>query len=140
MICIGGCCVPTTAVVPVVLLVIRWTLAKLYVWGLVPEFVADLLNLKQINLASSSKQQQEQDKQQCCRRSASTTTDSTVSSSSSTSSTATSYIVKELESEEEFEKLVSKDSNIVCMKFTASKYTQPLLFRPRFYSFSLSKQ
>ena len=132
MICIGGVCVPTTAVVPVVLLVIRWTLAKLYVWGLVPEFIADLLNLKQINLASQQ-QQQQQDKQ-CCRSISTKTTsstDSTVSSTSTSSATpsaTTPVVVKELESEDEFEKLVSNDNNIVCMKFTASKYTAHYYF------------
>mmetsp|Transcript_39349 Transcript_39349/g.95169 ORF Transcript_39349/g.95169 Transcript_39349/m.95169 type:complete len:210 (+) Transcript_39349:1384-2013(+) len=130
MICIGGVCVPTTAVVPVVLLVIRWTLAKLYVWGIVPEFIADLLNLKQIQLASTTEKQ-------CCmtkQQQSTASTDSTVSSSSSSPSSTTTSVVKELESEEEFEELVNNDDNIVCMKFTASWCTPCKKIHPKYES------
>lgn len=117
MICIGGVCLPSTAVVPILLLVARWTLAKLYVWGLVPEPIAVALNLKQIQFKSDD-----------VSKSTSTSTSTVSSSSSSTTSTTTTsrsgvVVVKALESEDEFEELI-KSGNKVCMKFTAGTTNQ----------------
>ena len=93
--CIGGVCVPYTAVVPLALLVFKWCLSKLAKLGLVPDSVAKLLNLQQFEQSS------------CCK------TDEngkTVCTGKST--------VKELQSEEEFNNLL-KQGDILLVKFTA---------------------
>jgi hypothetical protein len=99
--CIGGVCVPYTAVVPLVLLVFRWCLAKLAAFGLLPESIVELLNLKQF------------DQKSCCE-----TDTSKDSIATSASCCAIPSAVKELESDEEFDGLLQQQRKVV-IKFTA---------------------
>jgi hypothetical protein len=85
--------------------------------GFIPDSVAEMLNLKQIQF---QKDGQGLTKQQ----SSSSTT--TTSSSSSTS------IVKELESEDVFEQLIAS-GNKTCMKFTAGKKKMMMCARTFFF-------
>jgi thiol-disulfide isomerase/thioredoxin len=55
--CIGGVCVPYTAVIPVLLLALKWLAAKLASYGLLPDSVVKALGVA----ASSSKE-----KSECC--------------------------------------------------------------------------
>jgi hypothetical protein len=107
--CIGGVCVPYTAVVPLVLLALRWCLAKLAAFGLLPSSVVELLNLKEF------------DKKSCCETDTTTSKDSvaTTSTTTPTSSCCTGpSVVKELQSEDEFGVLL-KQNKKVTIKFTA---------------------
>jgi thioredoxin 1 len=44
--CIGGVCVPYTAVVPILLLALKWLAQKLANYGLLPSAIGDLLQIK----------------------------------------------------------------------------------------------
>ncbi|KAG7349504.1 thioredoxin [Nitzschia inconspicua] len=100
--CIGGVCVPYTAVVPLVLLAFRWCLAKLALYGLVPESIVKMMNLQEIQSSCCSNTNKEEvtTKKSCC------------------TTTGPSAVV-ELKSEEEFNNLLEKGGKIV-VKFTAS--------------------
>lgn len=101
--CIGGVCVPYTAVVPLVLLALRWCLAKLAVFGLLPSTVVELLNLKEF------------DKKSCCETDTSKESKATAMAASCCSGPS---VVKELLSEEEFDALLKQDKKVI-IKFTA---------------------
>jgi hypothetical protein len=110
--CIGGVCVPYTAVVPLVLLVFRWCLAKLAMLGLLPSTVVEMLNLKQFD--------EQQKKSPCCEKEGNTTTskDSTTGAAACCGSGTGPSVVKELESDEEFDELLQRNGK-VAIKFTA---------------------
>jgi thioredoxin 1 len=99
-------------VVPLILLGIRWILAKLYLYGLVPSSLAKLMNL------NNKQQQQSQTPSSCCSNDNGEPKRRSKTSSSSSSSTS-SIVVKEIQSEKEFDELLSKNE-IVVVKFTAS--------------------
>lgn len=52
--CIGGVCVPYTAVVPILLLALKWIAAKLASFGLLPDSVAKALNISNSNSSDKS--------------------------------------------------------------------------------------
>jgi hypothetical protein len=107
--CFGGVCVPYTAVIPLLLLVFRWFLAKLARWGLVPEVVAKIMNLQEFQPSSNSSSS-------CC-----TTTNQETTKSCCTDQPVSDdgvVVVKELESEEEFDQLLQNGEKLV-VKFTA---------------------
>eukprot|EP00536_Pseudo-nitzschia_multiseries_P008339 jgi/Psemu1/257124/estExt_Genewise1Plus.C_2100063 len=83
MICIGGVCVPYSAVIPLFLLGIKWVLSKLHTYGLLPNF------RKKVSSTESN------------------------DSNSSSAGTSSSLAVKRLESEEEFDDLLKKDAKLV---------------------------
>ena len=100
LICIGGVCVPYTAVIPLVVLALKWVAVKLAQMGLLPKAVGDLLQV------SSTKDE--------------TSVAEIVATGPS--------IVKTLQSEEEFRKLLDdKEHKIVC-KFTARYVLLPTFF------------
>ena len=45
LICIGGVCVPYTAVVPIILLALKWVVVKLVRMGLLPKAIGDILQV-----------------------------------------------------------------------------------------------
>jgi len=147
--CIGGVCVPYSAIVPLILLGLRWVVAKLHVYGLVPKFLSEMMNL------NHNKQQQQQPQKEgvitssCCNdksialdkgSSSNPATgtpsnnfkdqfSSSGSSSSPSPSSSSSTIVKEIQSEQEFEellllnqnkKVMGDSNNKTVVKFTAS--------------------
>jgi thioredoxin 1 len=96
--CIGGVCVPYTAVVPICILAFKWVASKLASYGLLPEFLADLLQLKK----------------PACEKSA--TTSSCCAAKELPSGPSK---VQVLQKEADFDSLVSENAQIVC-KFTAT--------------------
>lgn len=121
MLCLGGVCVPYTAVVPLILLVVRWGLAKLYAIGLVPEYVADLLNLKQL--------QSQQNSSSCCSPGDEKNNKTIVNDAVGPS------VVQELESEEAFATLLQEGGR-VCLKFTASWCAPCKKIQPKYEALS----
>lgn len=108
LICIGGVCVPYTAVVPIIILGLKWIVDKFGLTQYLPKFVQDTLQLQ--NQPSSSPSNCAK---QCC------------SSSREVSSIGKSK-VQALKSMDEFHKLLSDgDSGVkVVCKFTSS-WCQP---------------
>ena len=94
--CIGGVCVPYTAVVPLALLVFKWCLSKLAKLGLVPDSVCKALNLQQFEQSSCCKTDEKTGKTTCTAKST----------------------VRELKDEEDFNNLL-KEGDIMLLKFTA---------------------
>jgi thioredoxin 1 len=81
---------------------IRWVFAKLYVYGLLPSFVADLMNLKHVQPSQGKSTSPVTSEPSCCAGSSEKKVD-----------------VKALEAEEQFEDLLKKNEKFV-VKFTAS--------------------
>ena len=96
--CIGGVCVPYSAVVPICLLGLKWVASKLASFGLLPKFLVDLLQLKQQPASESAATSS------CCANKELPCGPSKV---------------KVLQKQEEFDTLVSENAQIVC-KFTAT--------------------
>mmetsp|Transcript_20857 Transcript_20857/g.23892 ORF Transcript_20857/g.23892 Transcript_20857/m.23892 type:complete len:235 (+) Transcript_20857:47-751(+) len=146
--CIGGVCVPYSAIVPLILLGLRWVVAKLQVYGLVPKFLSELMNLNH-NKQQQQPQKEEVPSSSCCndksialdKGSSSSPANSTTSnnvkdqfsssgsSSSPSPSSSSSTIVKEIQSEPEFDellllnqnkKVIGDNINKTVVKFTAS--------------------
>jgi thioredoxin 1 len=106
MICIGGVCVPYSAVIPLFFMGFRWVFAKLHLYGLLPSFVAKMINLnKSPSSTVSEAEAANADNTACCRD------NSDLSSKPA--------VVKALESEEQFDDLLKKNEKFV-VKFTAS--------------------
>ena len=108
MICIGGVCVPYSAVIPLILMGMKWVFAKLYMYGLLPTFVAELMNLKPTTSDENKSKTPITDK--AARR----------GKSDPVSKPAA---VVELESEDQFDDLIQKNEKMV-LKFTAD-WCQP---------------
>eukprot|EP00537_Pseudo-nitzschia_pungens_P017042 CAMPEP_0172401902 /NCGR_PEP_ID=MMETSP1061-20121228/52480_1 /TAXON_ID=37318 /ORGANISM="Pseudo-nitzschia pungens, Strain cf. pungens" /LENGTH=188 /DNA_ID=CAMNT_0013135711 /DNA_START=68 /DNA_END=634 /DNA_ORIENTATION=+ len=117
MICIGGVCVPYSAVIPLFLLGIKWIFAKLHTYGLLPNFIAELMNLKQFQ------QEQKSAPSSCCDSENAAPKRSKTKRLPTESSSASSSVVKRLESDEEFDDLLKKNEKVV-VKFTAN-WCQP---------------
>lgn len=98
LICIGGVCVPYTAVIPICILALKWFAAKLAQWGLLPKKLQELMHLPQATKEGENNTQEK----------------SSIGLKNSGPS-----IVKTLESEEDFHKLVNGKNKVVC-KFTAT--------------------
>lgn len=103
MICIGGVCIPYSAIVPLVLMGIRWVFAKLHLVGILPSFVSNMMNLNQQRSPVVSKTVN-LEKPPCRIDSAPFSNPSDLYA---------------LESEEQFYDLLKKDEKFV-VKFTAS--------------------
>lgn len=97
LICFGGVCVPYTAVVPLVLLALKWVAVKLAQLGLLPKAVASYLQVSSVPQENVS----------------------IVAKGPS--------VVKTLESEEEFRDSVADGTQKVVCKFTARYETQNAL-------------
>lgn len=89
--CIGGVCIPYTAIVPMVLLGLKWIVTKLAYVGLLPSSVVQWLGLSQ----------REQTNVDCC------------------SETNAPTKVMEITSEEQWNELMAK-KEMILVKFTAT--------------------
>lgn len=97
LICLGGVCVPYTAVVPLVILTLKWIIAKLGLAKYFPKSLQTLLQLESTTILSND------DNGKCCN------------STNSSSNTGPS-LVNALESEEEFQESVDQGTKtLVCM-------------------------
>lgn len=56
LICIGGVCVPYTAVVPIILLALKWVVVKLAEMGLFPKAVADFLQVRNSTTSTATEE------------------------------------------------------------------------------------
>eukprot|EP00980_Cylindrotheca_fusiformis_P010346 scaffold2299_cov131-Cylindrotheca_fusiformis.AAC.33 len=101
LICLGGVCVPYTAVVPIVILALKWIVDKLGLARFFPKFLRDALQLASV---PSDKD--------CC------------TTAQSASEQSAGSLVKALKSDEEFEELLKDESLRVVCKFTSS-WCQP---------------
>lgn len=95
LLCIGGVCVPYTAVVPILILAFKWVASKLAQMGLLPKFLQDILQL-------------------------STAVSTTINKDAPQIESKGPSTVKPLESEAEFDELIQKKDQTVVCKFTAS--------------------
>ena len=102
LICIGGVCVPYTAVLPIVLLSLRWVAQKLHDAGLLPQFLQGILHLHK-NAQPSSSDINGTSPSRCCSHKDVPTGPSRVQT---------------LAAADDFYRLVDNDAWIVC-KFTA---------------------
>jgi hypothetical protein len=96
--CFGGVCVPYTAVVPILILALKWVATKLAQMGLLPKVLQQFLNLPKADGVAVANDE----------------TSAPIGNGSSGPS-----IVKALESEVELDKLLLKDNQKVVCKFTA---------------------
>jgi thioredoxin 1 len=126
--CIGGVCVPYTAVVPILLMALRWFVGKLAEYGLLPKSVLNLLGTGNSTGTTTSttstgtsraKQgrscEQSQSQQPLCNDSA----DSCCASASNALGESRSVIV--IESVQHFDTLLKAAANeTVVIKFTAT--------------------
>jgi hypothetical protein len=92
LICIGGVCVPYTAVVPIILLALKWVVVKLSEMGLLPKAVADILQVRNSTTSTAAEE-------------------SIISDGPST--------VVTLESEDLFRELIKDGKEKIVCKFTA---------------------
>lgn len=125
--CIGGVCVPYSALVPLLLYGLRWVLQKLAAAGLLPPAVAAALArfLPSSSSCCEKKQprQQEQQKQLRRRRSKVSKQDSLEVTRRTTASSCCSDEddgIQTLETEEELTSLLSMSDQAVILKFTAT--------------------
>eukprot|EP00535_Pseudo-nitzschia_heimii_P003546 CAMPEP_0197188082 /NCGR_PEP_ID=MMETSP1423-20130617/17186_1 /TAXON_ID=476441 /ORGANISM="Pseudo-nitzschia heimii, Strain UNC1101" /LENGTH=188 /DNA_ID=CAMNT_0042639835 /DNA_START=42 /DNA_END=608 /DNA_ORIENTATION=- len=113
MICIGGVCIPYSAVVPFLLMGFKWVFAKLNDCGLLPGFVAEMLKLPKSSSPSPSSEGKKEgsavvgnDPKACCSGRNDDDDDDT-------------GVVEALGSEERFDDLVKRNEKFV-VKFTAT--------------------
>eukprot|EP00934_Nitzschia_sp_Nitz4_P009130 Nitzschia sp. Nitz4//scaffold126_size65214//29425//30203//NITZ4_006155-RA/size65214-snap-gene-0.56-mRNA-1//-1//CDS//3329534686//9120//frame0 len=99
--CIGGVCIPYTAIIPLIVIVLKWLVGQLGAMGLMPKSLTDWAGGPG---AGASKQKAQAASSSCA---------------CSTSSTTSSVEVKALESAEDLEELLDK-GGAVLIKFTAS--------------------
>ncbi|KAL3938967.1 MAG: hypothetical protein SGBAC_006225 [Bacillariaceae sp.] len=124
LICLGGVCVPYTAVVPIVILGLKWILEKLGLGQYLPKFLQDMLQVNGIAASSSS--------DKCCA--ASNSKEETVSTGPSK--------VQPLESMEEYEDLLRNSGSKVKVvyKFTSSWCKPCKKVQPFFEQYSSQSQ
>lgn len=125
--CIGGVCIPYSALVPLLVYGLQWILNKLASWGLLPATVHEKLQRFIALPPKTKQQQQEEEKKQkpdCCT----TASNSTVSDATTTTATAAAAVAADgvitIESDEEWTALLESSNEFVVCKFTAS-WCQP---------------
>lgn len=106
--CIGGICIPYSAVVPLLLLGLRWLAEKLARLGVLPDWVVQHLGLAAA-AAASSQQESNKEGDSCCNNN--TTTSRSVSKPSK--------LVHSVESMEDW-RAVKEEHSVVVVKFTAT--------------------
>eukprot|EP00339_Tiarina_fusa_P018789 CAMPEP_0117020486 /NCGR_PEP_ID=MMETSP0472-20121206/15573_1 /TAXON_ID=693140 ORGANISM="Tiarina fusus, Strain LIS" /NCGR_SAMPLE_ID=MMETSP0472 /ASSEMBLY_ACC=CAM_ASM_000603 /LENGTH=188 /DNA_ID=CAMNT_0004725717 /DNA_START=103 /DNA_END=669 /DNA_ORIENTATION=- len=104
MLCIGGVCVPYTAVVPICILCFKWLIGKLAQMGLLPKAVQDLLQVYGPSPATTT-----EEKSACCAAPAGAGAEGGGGPS----------LVKALESDEDFQSFLKESDKVIC-KFTAT--------------------
>ncbi len=65
-ICIGGVCIPVSAVLPFVIFVLQYMAKPLYDAGLLPEMIAKRIGLSKAAQSSSAKEDSSCEKKSCC--------------------------------------------------------------------------
>lgn len=95
LLCIGGVCVPYTAIVPLVVLALKWVAVRMARMGLLPKAVGDMLQVPFATTPSGDEKGREE------------------------ITAAGPSIVKTLESDSEFQTLLEKKDHKVVCKFTA---------------------
>lgn len=107
--CIGGVCIPQTALFPVILLGLKWLAAKLAMYGLLPDAAIKYLGLQKGQSSSS-----------CCDD------DGTCSSTSKCTPLKFNAVpeapttVQVMEDDEDVKKLLDKEETTAVLKFTAT--------------------
>lgn len=150
--CIGGVCIPYTAIIPLLIYGLQWVLQKLANMGLLPESLCKQLQGFMITINNTSKTKEVNDGS-CCNASekaANATNERrgkqskevvTSSHSSCAASETTKYMAKipMIESQEDWDELVttSDEISIVC-KFTAAWCKPCKEIQPLFESLSSS--
>ena len=118
--CIGGVCVPYTAVVPILLMALRWFVGKLAEFGLLPKSVVNFLGTS-TGTSTSTGTGTVSSTDSCC---ASASNSNNNNSNSSTCSSSSSSGVMVVESVQQFNALlheqVSMANGTVVIKFTAT--------------------
>jgi len=108
--CIGGVCIPYTAIVPLLLLGLKWLAEKLARLGLLPDFVVQHLGLAAVAAAQKERESS------CCD-----TTNTTASSSTSLSNNNknSGKLVHSVESMEDWT-FIKQNHEVIVVKFTAA--------------------
>mmetsp|Transcript_17164 Transcript_17164/g.28514 ORF Transcript_17164/g.28514 Transcript_17164/m.28514 type:complete len:201 (+) Transcript_17164:74-676(+) len=107
--CIGGVCVPYTAIVPVLLLVLKWLASKLAALGLLPDSV-----MKALGVSAASN-----DKSICSSSSDGKSCSKSIKAAAVPSAPTTVQIVHE-DNEDLVQTLVTQKKETVVLKFTAT--------------------
>ena len=118
--CIGGVCIPYSAIVPLILLGFRWVLDKILSLGLLPESIET--RLLQLTGRSAGKTSSSSSSSSCTKSCCGTPTNASSIATSKSSSNGTKdsvVVVTTIESEEEWQKAVSSHDLVFC-KFTAT--------------------
>jgi len=116
LICIGGVCVPYTAVVPIILLALKWVVVKLVTMGLLPKAIGDFL---QVSATTSGDAQKE--------------VESMIASNGPS-------LVKTLKSDDEFRNLIKEGKEKVVCKFTARYEGKRFYFLGTSYRFIVERR
>ena len=118
--CIGGVCVPYTAVVPIVLMALRWFVGKLAEYGLLPKSVLNFLGSTDSTVSTVNRggstilQEQSRHQNSSCKNASADCCDSSTSKVQLEPTT-----VKIVASVEEFDTLLQTNKTLV-IKFTAT--------------------
>ncbi len=120
-ICFCGVCIPYSAVLPLLLIVLQYIARPLAKIGLIPEPVAKRLGIN-IHVANASSASDASEDEDCCgKKSCSKSSTSSSTKSTSSSSGGDNYvgeIISEVGDSAEFESLVG-NNELVFVKFTA---------------------
>lgn len=114
LICIGGVCVPYTAVIPIILLALKWVATKLAHMGLLPAAV-----MKAMQIPPPSPSNKSEDENGLVTEKSATTTTTTTTTTTDLPP-ASDGVVQSLDDEEDFEKWSTDPSNTLICKFTAT--------------------
>jgi len=144
LLCIGGVCVPYSAIIPLCMLGFKWVFLKLHSVGMIPSFFVEWFNLKKDTATTTATSTETATS--CCGDGSSCDANTTNDNNSATRSilakrgkrgkqskavsslfTSPSTIVKEIKSEQEFDDLFlvggkeeTEHKIVVVVKFTAS--------------------
>ena len=104
--CIGGVCVPYSAIIPLALMGLRWLVSKLANHGLLPKFLVKFLGAESVQTLSTCSTPQLSKSSSCC----------SLNTNTSNGNPCTVFIVQSIEDYETF--LCSNP--IIVIKFTAT--------------------
>lgn len=115
--CIGGVCIPYTAIVPLMVIGIKWIADRLASWGLLPESFAKYLGQ---STKKTETKTCDETTGSCCAALPAEGEEKKSDDTSSSSSFSSSGVVKNIETEEEWNNLLKTKDIIIVAKFTAS--------------------
>ena len=145
--CIGGVCIPYTAIIPLIIYGLQWMLQKLANMGLLPESVCQQLQGFMITINNTSKEKEGSDGS-CCRESDKTSNVTNVrrgkqnkeglnTCCADADTTNHAANIPMIESQEDWEQLITiSDGMIVVCKFTAAWCKPCKAIQPLFESLS----